>query len=660
MEEVSLVKDIAVIMMVAGGITLLFRKLGQPPIVGYLIAGLLVGPYTFSNPPVDDVHTIRLLADLGLILLLFGLGLEFSWSKIRQMGLSVIAIGTIEIITMISLGYGLGRLMGWSGMDSIFLGAALHISSSAIIVKVLRDSGKLDRESSKLIVGILVVEDFAAVLIITVLSGIAVTGTANFGDIQSLLVKLIIFVVTSLVFGAIIVPRIIRFTRQFQSREAMLITSLGLCFALALVAREIELSAAAGAFLVGALIGDTENSEEIVEMVTPIRDMFGALFFVSIGMLIEIDQIGDFIVPALLVSTIFIIGKILSDAVASLTFGYDATTALEVGMGMPTMGEFSLAIAKIGTDRGAVVEPLYPVVAMAVSLTSMAAPYISRSTGSVAVVLDRWSPPLLKEFVPRLTDWLRALRSVFANENNLTPRVRHFTKTIIINMLILMILLSTGAFMIHSIGKLVEATHLQAATIGLVFGLGLLLLCVPSFVVIWRSLRVLIDEVTMYLLMRRASARNMRIEALRIILRDILLIVLSVFITLWSLPLLAGLFSIGSAALALPILITAVLLYFVLNSVREIHTVLDREFRKTLLGDASSSLSHEVEHLGIGQRILKTSIYTVRLPALLIQWLKQRRRQIELNESIGLSDSPGAISDSSPEHQSGESSDHPR
>ena len=260
MEEASLLKDFAVIMAVAGVVTLLFRRLRQPSILGYLLAGLLIGPYTVTlinsnfSPPVADVHTIGLLADLGLVLLLFGIGLEFSWSKIRQVGMAVLIIGGIEILTMMSLGYGLGRIMGWGSMDSVFLGAALHISSSALIVKVIKDSGKVEFLSSKLIVGILVVEDFAAVAIISILSGIGTTESATAEDIGWLISRLIFFVVASLVVGAIFIPRIISYTHQFHSKEALLITSLGLCFGLALVGHWLELSAAIGAFLVGTVI----------------------------------------------------------------------------------------------------------------------------------------------------------------------------------------------------------------------------------------------------------------------------------------------------------------------------------------------------------------------------------------------------------------------
>ncbi|MDY6834614.1 MAG: cation:proton antiporter, partial [Chloroflexota bacterium] len=329
MEEVTLLRDIAIIMLSAGAVTLLFRRLHQPPILGYLIAGLIIGPFTIPlvyseiSAPVHDIDTIRHLADLGLVLLLFGLGLEFSWSKIRQVGTSVLLIGGIEILTMISLGYGLGRALGWAPTEAVFLGAALHISSSAVIVKILRDSGRLEFLSSKLIVGILVVEDFAAVAIIAILSGIGSTGTADIGEIGELMLRLVVFIVSSLVVGALLVPRIMKFTHRFHSKEAMLITSLGLCFGMALIGDLLELSAAIGAFLVGAIIADTEHSEEVAEIITPLRDMFAALFFVTIGMLIDLGDFTEFILPALIVTAVFLLGKTIANTTATFIAGYD-------------------------------------------------------------------------------------------------------------------------------------------------------------------------------------------------------------------------------------------------------------------------------------------------------------------------------------------------
>jgi len=622
-EELGLVKDFAIIMAVAGAVTLLFRKLHQPPILGYLIAGLLIGPYTLPTPPVTDIDTIRLLADLGLVLLLFGLGLEFSWSKIRQIGLAALIIGVVQILTMICIGYGLGRLLGWTTMDSVFLGAALHISSTAIIIKILGDLGKLDLLSSRLIIGILVVEDFAAVVILSVLSGIATTGTADLGDIGSLILRLVTFVAASLALGAIIVPRIISFTRQFHSKEVLLITSLGLCFTMALLGNYLGLSVAAGAFLMGALIGDTKHSEEVAEVVSPVRDMFAALFFVAIGMLLNMAQFRDFLVPAIIVAAVFMLGKILSNTLATFICGYNGRTSLQVGMGRPVMGEFSLAIAKLGVDRGVVVAPLYPVIAVVTTLTSLAGSYITRSADSVAEFLDRRAPMLLRVYVSRLSDWLQALRATFARDSAAARRVQHSVKIITINLLIVIVIISIGTFTLHSVTNLTLFEGIRADFIGLGVGLVLLVLCLPSFVVIWRNLRSLVDEAVTHVLSRRPSARRRRRKALRIILRDSILIGLSIFVAMWFIPFVSGLLNIGSFALAIPLLLLALLLYLVLNSIRHIHRQLEQNFSQVLLGEEYTSTPVEGAPPGASQDSLAKMAHKVKLPVV----KKGRRRR---------------------------------
>jgi len=598
MEEVTLVKDFAVIMMVAGAVTLLFRRLRQPPVVGYLIAGLLVGPYCLPVHAIGDVHTISLLADLGLVLLLFGIGLEFSWSKIRQIGLAAAMIGVIEILTMICIGYGLGRALGWTTTESIFLGGALHISSSAIIVKMLRDMGRLDFLSSKLIVGILVVEDFAAVIIIAVLSGMATTGTASLGDVGSLLLRLVGFVCASLVLGALIVPRIVDFTRQFRSREALLITSLGLCFALALLSKHLGLSVAAGAFLMGAIIGDTRESEEITEVVAPVRDMFAAIFFVAIGMLIDVSQFREFIIPAVAACSIFIVGKILSNSLATLIAGFDGKTALQVGMGKAVMGEFSLAIAKLGVDRGAVASPLYPVVALTTGVTSLVGPYILRSADTVADFLARRSPAMLVAYFSRVPAWLQAVRSTFGSGGEVALRVRRSVKVVVVNILIIMVIIIIGTVALQSVDDLATRFGLRADLLGLGFGLVTLTLCLPSLVIIWRSLHGLVDNATTYMMTRRRSATKWGREPLRILLRDSVVLALSIFMLMWFIPFFIGLFSVGSFALAVPMLVLAIILYLVVNSLWKIHGQMERAFSRVLLGEEHTSTAEAASLLG--------------------------------------------------------------
>jgi len=585
MEEISLVKDFAVIMVTAGVVTLLFRKLKQPPVLGYLIAGLLVGPYTFSRSPVDDLDTIKLLADLGLVLLLFGLGIEFSWSKIRQVGIAVVIIGAIEILTMIGLGYGVGRLLDWSARDALFLGAALHISSSAIIVKTLRDMDELNRISSKLIIGILVVEDFAAVLIMTILSGVSTTGTADFGDIGSLLLRLFIFIVASLAIGALFVPRIISFTHQFHSKEALLITALGLCFAMALIGKYLGLSVAAGAFLMGALIGDTKFSEEVSEVVAPVRDMFAAIFFIAIGMLIDIYQIEDFIIPAIAVFFVFVFGKMWIDSTVTLLSGYRVRTSIRVGMGMPVMGEFSLAIAKQGVEHGSVAAPIYPVIAVVTAFTSLTGPYITRISEKVANLLERSSPRLVKAYLSRLEEWPQALKGMVDETSEVAQRIRNSIKSVIINMLIVIVIIGTGTFGLHIIQNENFFNQIRDDVVGIVLAFILLTMCAPSFYVIWRNIQSLVDDGAVYVLSRRRSYKGWRYKALRIVIRDSILLVFTVFVIMWFVPLFASLFSIGSYAMLVPIIFSAFTLVLALGFVRQIHSKLSQTFSQAILGE---------------------------------------------------------------------------
>lgn len=584
-EGFALLQDFAIIMVVAGVVMLLFRKLNQPPILGYLAAGVVIGPYTVTGVSITDIDTVRLLADLGLVLLLFGTGLDFSWGKIRKVGLAAVIIAVAESITMFSIGYGLGHLFGWSTLDSLFLGAAMQVTGTAWIVKLLRDMGKTNLVSSKLLVAISVVEDFGAVAVITVLSGVAATGVADLGSIGSLGFRLIVFVLATLVLGALIVPRIIRFTRQFHSREALLITSLALCFGMAILGRYLELSVAAGAFLMGALIGDTEHSGEISDVVAPVRDMFAALFFVAIGMLIDIRLFGSFIIPALAVCAVFMFGKVIVNTVATFFTGYDGKTALRVGTGMPQMGEFSLAAAKMGVDRGVVVAPIYPVVAITTAITSFFTPYVMRSADFLADLFSRKSPEVLRMYVSRMSEWLQALRGTLGRDSKVSHRARRSLKAIIINLLIVMVILGVGAVVIQFVEDLTRLSNIRTDILAVIISALVLVSCAPALFVIWRNVQRLAEEATSYLITRRSSAREWRRERLRIVIRDSIMVVVTLLMALWTIPIVVQLTAIGSYALAVPLVLVAVVLFLVLGSMRQIHGEVERTFGRVLLGE---------------------------------------------------------------------------
>jgi CPA2 family monovalent cation:H+ antiporter-2 len=484
--------------------------------------------------------------------------------------------------------------------------------------------GKANLLSSKLVVGILVVEDFAAVAIIAVLSGVATTGTADVGDVGSLVLRLVIFVVASLVLGTLIVRRIVSFTHKFHSKEVLLITCLGLCFGLALLGKELGLSVAAGAFIMGALIGDTRYSESITEVVTPVRDMFAALFFVAIGMLINIFEFTEFIAPAIIVAVVFMLGKILSNVIATFMCGYDGKTSLQVGMAKPVMGEFSLAIAKLGVDRGVVIAPLYPVIALVTALTSFAGPYIMRSTDAVSSLFGRRSPTLLRAYAAQLSDWLQSLKAVLSRDSKVAVRVRHSVKSIVLNLVIVMVIIGIGTFALQFVEDIARVFNMPVGISGLLFGAILLALCIPCFVVIWRSLRALADEAATHLLRGRPSAGYWRHEGLRIVLRDSILIVLTVFAGLWLVPIMVRLLSLGSFSVAVPLLLITIFVFLVLGAVRRIHCQLERTFSRTLLGEEHVSTAGEMSVFEMRKsRVAKSAGKLASLITITWHWLCQ-------------------------------------
>ena len=589
-QEYALVRDFAIIMTVAGGAILLFRKLNQPPILGYLIAGVLVGPFTLPliglPSPVANVDSIRLLADLGLVLFLFAIGLEFGWQRIRQMGLRVVLIGAIEITFMVALGYEIGILMGWTATEAFFLGAALSISSSAIIVKMLRDTGQMFRPHGRLIIGILVVEDFAAVILLSVLSAVGTTGAASVADVGLLFGKLVLFLLSCLVLGALFAPRLYGFVVRLKSQETLLIVSLALCFGLALVADRLGVSAAAGAFLVGTVLGDTDHSEELVSTMSPVRDIFAALFFVSIGMLIDPALIGRFIVPALIVASVFVVGKIVADTVATFMTGHEGRTSLKVGTGMTQSGEFSLAMVKVGVDHAVVGPFLYPVIAVTTALTAIVYPLISASSDAVASFLERRSPRLMAQYVGALSGWLVSMRTIFNLSGDVARQVRQSGRVIVANFGVIVVLLALGTFTLAYIEELAALARLREGIIGLVISGIVIVLCVPPAVFVWRAVQAMTDVLSGAILGRGLTTfRVWGKTDLHSVLRDSILMALAVLLLIWSLPFVSGLIRLGAFAAPLPVLILVGMLALTWRTIFKIHGTLEDTFRRTFLGE---------------------------------------------------------------------------
>ncbi len=545
-------------MVVAAAGLALARLVWQPPVLGYLLAGMLIGPFTLPTPLISNLDTIGLLAELGLILLLFSIGLELGWRRIRNIGGRVLVIGVVEISVLTLFGVWIASILpGVNPSHGLYLGGAIAISSSAILLKSLRDEGNLNTGWGQTIVGILVIEDFAAVIFLTVLAGLATTGTASFSDAGILAAKLGIFSVVSLVIGAMLGNRLMRVLSRSQSDETLLLSCLGSCFLLALSATLLGLSPAAGAFLVGVIIGDTEASGRVTRMIAPVRDMFGALFFLSIGMLIDYRTLDDYIVPALIIVAVFMLGKIAANTLGSILAGRRFNDALQVGMTMPQMGEFSLAIGRLSPGGVAGVSPLGSVLSIATAITSILAPLASRSASYLSRLVDRYTPTPLPSLVLSVQLGVDAFWSALSPKEKSGERFRHVRQRIFINAAIIGFLSAAGTGVVYiapeAVGNLLSVPSGVAGliTVGVVAGLS-----IPSAIVIWRSLGTLallttIDSGDM----KSAHATGEQGRIFRTMVEYGLATVLLALLFLLTLPLVIGLFTLNSLSIPLSLLL---------------------------------------------------------------------------------------------------------
>ena len=411
MHTSTFLQDLAIVMIVAALVTLLFHRLKQPVVLGYILAGLIIGPHTPPYALIRDQHTIETLSELGIILLMFSLGLEFNLRKLKAVGLTALLAAVLEIVLMAAVGYELGRWFDWSHMDSLFLGAMLSISSTTIIVKALGELGLAKEHFASLIFGILIIEDILAIVMIALLSGIAMTGSLSIGDIGSTLGKLSIFLVTALVLGLIAVPRLLAYVARYKSNEMLLVTVLGLCFGFSLLAMKLGYSVALGAFVIGAVISESRQIGKIEHLIEPVRDMFSAVFFVAIGLLIEPKLLVQYAFPIAAITVAVIVGKVLTCAFGTFIAGNDTRSSLRVGMGLAQIGEFSFIIAALGVSLKVTSGFLYPIAVAVSAITTLATPYLIRSTDKLVSGFDRLAPAGFLGALEVYTQWVGRLGS---------------------------------------------------------------------------------------------------------------------------------------------------------------------------------------------------------------------------------------------------------
>jgi len=395
MADIDLVIDLAIIMVVAAAITIIFSKLKQPLILGYLIAGMIIGPNIPQIALVTDMSLINSLASLGIVLLMFTLGLEFTLGRLRAIGLFAIVIGTIEMALMIGIGFWVGMLLNMTEGASLLLGAILAISSTAVIVKTMQEYGVIAKQHSQIVVGILVVEDVAAVVILALISGVG-SATHQLPEIALMIFSVALFFIVSIAIGILFVPRLVSKVARKMPTEVLLIVALAFCFGLSVLSFELFSSVAIGAFIAGMLIGESEDVDLVVLKMTPIKEMFVAVFFVTMGMLFNPLLLPAYIVPVIIILVAFGIGKTILVGTGTLILGFPARTAFLAGSGMVALGEFSFIICRAGVDAGMAEEYIYTITVMVATVTAFLLPISVKNGDRMYLWLTRHAPNSLK------------------------------------------------------------------------------------------------------------------------------------------------------------------------------------------------------------------------------------------------------------------------
>lgn len=375
-----LIRDLGLILIIAGITTLLFKKLRQPLVLGYILAGFLVSPNIRLIPTITDASGIKIWADIGVIFLLFTLGLEFSFKKLLRIGGSAAITAFFEVTAMLGVGFVIGKLLGWSFIDCVFLGGILSISSTTIILRAFDELKLKNKPFAQLVFGVLVIEDLVAVVLLVLLSTIAVSRTFEGGAMMMSILKLSFFLLLWFFSGIFFIPTFLRKIERLLTDETMLILSIGLCLMMVLLASLAGFSPALGAFIMGSILAETTQAERIEILVRPVKDLFGAVFFVSVGMLIDPNILLDYSFPILLISTTFIVFKTLNVTSGALISGQPLKLAIYAGMSQAQIGEFSFIIATLGLTLGVTSNFLFPIAVAVSAITTFTTPYMMKAS----------------------------------------------------------------------------------------------------------------------------------------------------------------------------------------------------------------------------------------------------------------------------------------
>lgn len=526
------IQDLAILMLFAGVSIVIFSRLKQPIVLGYIVAGFLIGPYFIKPGLINDKESIETLSQLGVIFLMFSLGLEFSIKKLFSVGATAFIAALLEIFVMIWLGHTIGKAFGWNDMNSLFLGAILAVSSTTIIVKALSDLNMKHERFAQLIFGVLIVEDILGIGIIALLSGIATSnGGIETSNVIATISKLLLFMIVSLVVGIIMVPRILSYIARSRSDEMMLVSVLGMCFGFCLLVIYLDYSVVLGAFLIGAIMAESRQLAQIERIIEPVRDTFSAIFFVTIGMLIDPSILTEYALEIIVIASAVIVGKVISCSLGAFIAGNNGKTSLRVGMGLSQIGEFSFIIAALGMSLGVTSNYLYSIAVAVSVITTLTTPYLIKVADPLSNVLAKAIPSPMERVLFAYTQWVDSIR-LHGDKAVLAGMIKKIIMQVGVNIALVTAIFLTVAYFVTPIsnwlGNWVATVDHRKAIICAVA----LIVSLPFLIAAYRKLKAL------SMLLAEMSLKGSNIKLQRVISEVIPL--LSIIVTLLLLLALAS------------------------------------------------------------------------------------------------------------------------
>lgn len=429
----QLVIDLALILGAAGVTTLLFKKLGQPVVLGYILAGLLVGPNFPLFLTVGEISSIKIWAEIGVIFLLFNLGLEFSFKKLLKVGSTAAVTGLFEVTLMLLCGYLAGQSLGWSHIDSLFLGGIISISSTTIIIRAFEELGLKSQKFASVVLGILVIEDLVAVVLMVLLSTLAISQQFSGVEMLTSIAKLVFFLILWFVGGIFIFPTFMRRAKRLMNEETLLVTSIAFCLLMVIFATEVGFSPALGAFIMGSILAETTQAERIEHVLKPVKELFGAIFFVSVGMLIDPNVLLEYALPLGILVLIVLFGKTLFVTIGALISGQALRTSVQAGMSLAQIGEFSFIIASLGLALNVTSDFLYPIAVGVSVITTFTTPYSIKASTALYNWLKDNLPPRWYNFLNKYSSSTEHI----STNSHWREVLQDYLQTILINSVIL-------------------------------------------------------------------------------------------------------------------------------------------------------------------------------------------------------------------------------